>query len=130
MAKRAHVNIQTVLYYERRGLLIPEDHKDSGYRLYAEEAIRKIRFIKNAQALGFTLKEIEDLLELRISRRARSGRVKLKAAAKLREVEAKINALQAMRRTLLGLMRNCCARRTTDRCPILKSLDDKGGDGT
>lgn len=128
VAKRAGVNIQTVRYYERRGLLIPDGHKDSGYRLYTGEAIEKIRFIKNAQALGFTLEEIEGLIGLQVSHRARCGQVKARAEAKLRDVNAKIDALQAMRKTLLRLVRSCRAGRTTEHCPILRSLDSKGGD--
>ena len=72
VAKRAGVNLQTVLYYERRGLLTPDGRTDAGYRLYSSDAARKILFVKNAQSLGFTLNEIAGLLRLRIRRPADS----------------------------------------------------------
>ncbi|MBI2071041.1 MAG: heavy metal-responsive transcriptional regulator [Elusimicrobia bacterium] len=127
VAKLGGVNIQTVHYYERRGILFPDDRRDSGYRLYNEEAVQKLRFIKNAQALGFTLKEIEGLLKLRVSHRARCGDVKRKAETKLRSVREKIASLKAMEKTLLGLVRTCRIKATTDRCPILRSLEIKDG---
>ncbi|MGQ0812777.1 MAG: heavy metal-responsive transcriptional regulator [Nitrospiraceae bacterium] len=123
LAKRIGVNLQTVRYYERLKLLTPADRKPSGYRLYGEEALRRLRFIKNAQELGFTLREIADLLSLRVSSTARCGDVQRKAQAKLAQVEAKIRDLRALDRALQGLIRACKAGQPTDRCPILKSLE-------
>lgn len=123
VAKLAGVNIQTVRYYERRGLLAPNGYRDSGYRLYAEEAVRKLRFIKNAQALGFTLNEISGLLRLRVSHRARCQDVKRKATAKLEDVREKILRLERMGRVLKALVSTCSRQGTTDHCPILKSLE-------
>ncbi|MGH7253766.1 MAG: MerR family DNA-binding protein, partial [Nitrospiraceae bacterium] len=97
----------------------------SGYRLYGEEALRRLRFIKNAQALGFTLREIAELLNLRVSSAARCGDVQRKAQVKLVQVEAKVRDLQALARSLQGLIRNCQAGQPTDRCPILKSMDQE-----
>ena len=123
VATQAGVNIQTIRYYERRGLLIPDGRRESGYRFYDEEAIRKLRFIKNAQELGFTLREISGLLRLRVSHRARCGDVKRKAEAKLRDVRAKIAGLKAMDRVLRNLVKTCRNQATTEHCPILKSMD-------
>lgn len=123
VARGAGVNIQTVRYYERRGLLSPEAYRDSGYRLYTDDAVRKIRFIKNAQELGFTLEEIAGLLRLRVGRRARCEDVRRKAQAKLGQVDEKIERLRAMRRVLDSLVRTCSKRGTTDACPILRSLE-------
>lgn len=123
VAKLARVNIQTVRYYERRGILAPDGHRESGYRLYTEEAIRRIRFIKNAQELGFTLDEIGDLLRLRVSHRARCADVRRKAEAKLRQVDEKIATLRSMRHILERLIRTCRKHGTTDACPILGSLE-------
>ncbi|MBI3291429.1 MAG: heavy metal-responsive transcriptional regulator [Elusimicrobia bacterium] len=125
VAKQAGVNIQTIRYYERTGLLSPSARRESGYRLYAPEAVQKLRFIKNAQALGFTLKEISDLLRLRVSHPVRCGAVKTKAEVKLRDVEAKVQSLQAIKRTLQDLVSTCQRRATTDQCPILNSLEVK-----
>lgn len=123
LAKQAGVNIDTVRYYERRGLLSPDGYRDSGYRLYDPEAARKLRFIKNAQELGFTLKEISGLLRLRVSSRARCGDVKKKAEVKLAGVQEKIAGLKALERVLRDLIRSCRSRATTDHCPILESLE-------
>lgn len=123
VAKQAGVNIQTVRFYERRGLVSPDGHRDSGYRLYEPEAAQKIRFIKNAQELGFSLKEVTGLLRLRVSRRIQCASVKKKAEAKLQYVQEKIDGLQALERVLRGLIGTCQSRGTTNSCPILKSLE-------
>lgn len=125
LAKAVGVNIQTVRYYERRDLLAPTERKPSGYRLYRDDAVRRLRFIKNAQTLGFTLHEIAELLNLRVSSVARCGDVQRKAQAKLVHVKAKIRDLRALDRALQGLIRACQAGQPTDRCPILKSLEDE-----
>jgi len=127
LAKMASVNVQTVRYYERRNLLQPTDRKASGYRLYSDEALRRLRFIKNAQALGFTLREVTDLLNLRVSSVARCGTIQVKAQAKLRQVEAKTRDLLALSRALKSLIRTCRAGQPTDRCPILNRLDNEIG---
>jgi Hg(II)-responsive transcriptional regulator len=122
VAKKAKVNIETLRYYERRGLLLPNDHRESGYRIYTDEAVKKLRFIKHAQNLGFTLQEIAGLLRLRISRKARCPDVKKKAAQKLQDVENKLRQLHSMQRVLKHLISICRQQGTTDQCPILKSL--------
>ena len=124
VAKRAGVNIQTVRYYERRGLLPPDGRGDSGYRLYAEEAVLKLRFIKNAQELGFSLDEIARLLRLRVGRKTQCGKVKKQAQARLGIVRDKIAGLRAMESALTRLIGACSAKATTNRCPILESLED------
>ncbi len=123
LAKQVGVNIETVRYYERLNLLGPTSRLPSGYRLYNREAQRRLRFIKNAQALGFTLHEIEELLDLRVSSTARCGDVQRTAEAKLKHVEAKVRDLQALARALRSLIRDCRAGQPTDRCPILQSLE-------
>lgn len=124
VAKQAGVNLQTVLYYERRRLLVPARRTDAGYRLYTPEAVRVIRFIKNAQDLGFTLEEIARLLRLRVGREVQCGKVKSQAQARLKIVQDKIAGLRAMERVLKRLIRICSARGTTGHCPILESLED------
>src|SRR5258708_29879077 len=87
IAKKAGVNLQTVKYYERRRLLLPVHRKDSGYRIYDEESVRRLKFIKQAQELGFSLREVEQLLELRSSSSANKClKIVKKAEAKLKEV--------------------------------------------
>ncbi|HRI38979.1 MAG: heavy metal-responsive transcriptional regulator [Nitrospira sp.] len=131
LAKDAGVHIETIRYYERRNLLGPTSRLPSGYRLYNCEAQRRLRFIKNAQTLGFTLHEIAELLNLRVSSTARCGDVQRKAGAKLKQVEAKVSDLQALARALQVLIRTCRAGQPTDACPILQSLEEqrRGRDG-
>jgi MerR family mercuric resistance operon transcriptional regulator/MerR family gold-responsive transcriptional activator of gol and ges genes len=127
LAKAVGVNIQTVRYYERRDLLNPTTRRPSGYRVYGSEELLRLRFIKNAQALGFTLHEVADLLNLRVNSRARCGDVQRKAATKLANVEAKISDLQGLAKSLRSLIRACRAGQPTDRCPILTSLEKERG---
>ena len=123
LAQAAGVNVQTVRYYERRKLLSPIARKPSGYRLYGPTESERLRFIKNAQALGFTLHEIADLLAFRVSSKTRCRDVLRNAQGKLTQVETKIQALQAMAQTLRRLMRACREGVPTDRCPILQCLE-------
>ncbi|MBI4180043.1 heavy metal-responsive transcriptional regulator [bacterium] len=125
VAKEAGVNVQTVRYYERREILIPAERMESGYRLYTPDAVRKLRFVKNAQRLGFTLSEMSALLKLRVSN-SKCGAVLKKAEEKLRQVEDKIAVLNALRRTLERLVSDCRCRRKTDPCPVLRTLDTQG----
>ncbi len=127
LVKDAGVNSETIRYYERRNLLRPTSRLPSGYRLYNREAQRRLRFIKNAQALGFTLHEVEELLDLRASSKARCGDAQRRAEAKLRHVEAKVRDLQALARSLRKLIRTCLAGRPTEHCPILQSLEKNDG---
>lgn len=124
LAKDAGVHIETIRYYERRHILGPTSRLPSGYRLYNHEAQRRLRFIKNAQALGFTLQEIADLLDLRVKSKARCGEVQRKAERKLKHVEAKVRDLRALATALRNLVRACQARQPTGHCPILASLED------
>ena len=125
LAKAVDVNVQTVRYYERLKLLSPSARRPSGYRVYGEEEERRLRFIKNAQALGFTLHEIRELLDLRVSSKARCSDVQWKAETKLRHVEAKVRDLRALARSLRKLIRTCRAGQSTDRCSILTSLESE-----
>lgn len=126
LAKVVDVNVQTVRYYERLKLLSPSARRPSGYRVYGEEEERRLRFIKNAQALGFTLHEIGELLDLRVSSKARCSDVQRKAQAKLEQVTAKMRDLRALARVLQDLIRTCRAGQPTEQCPILTSLENEG----
>lgn len=124
VAREGGVNIETIRYYERRGLLPKAGRLASGYRAFQPEAVRRIRFIKHAQALGFSLKEIKELLSLRATPRARCADVRARAAEKIGEIDQKLRALRAMKRALEKLVTECTAGAApaTD-CPILESLD-------
>lgn len=123
VAEQAGVNVQTVRYYERRGLLPEPPRLGSGYRQFRPEDVSRIRFIKRAQELGFTLREIEELLDLRAEPGATSGQVKRATEEKIVEVEAKIRDLQRIRDTLAHLAEACDGHGTTQECPILEALE-------
>jgi Cu(I)-responsive transcriptional regulator len=119
-AAQAGVNVQTIRYYERRGLLPPSARRPSGYRELPDEAVRVVRFIKRAQDLGFSLDEVSELLHLRRSR----DRAKARAIAgrRLKQIEQKLAELSGMREALTHLVHTCREGSTPD-CPILEALD-------
>jgi MerR family copper efflux transcriptional regulator len=120
LSRRAHVSIDTVRYYEKSGLLEPEARLPSGYRRYGELQLARLRFIRRAQELGFTLKDIRELLGLSGQRDV--ARVKRAAEKKLAEVEEKILALQRVRAGLAELVEACPGHGQARDCPILKAL--------
>ncbi len=125
LAKRANVNVQTVRYYERRGLIPDPPRRESGYRLYSQNDIARIQFIKRAQELGFSLKEILELLFLRVDPDTTCGDVKRTAEAKIGEIEEKIRDLQKMKEALTKLAAACKGRGPTSECPILEALNSE-----
>jgi len=125
VAKQAGVNLQTVHYYERRGLLPRPPRTASNYRAYPADAVLRVRFIKRAQELGFTLKEIQELLSLRAAPRARCADVRARAETKLRNIDEKVRTLQAMRRALVHLVGECSGSGPVTDCPILEALDSE-----
>jgi len=125
LARRAGAKVSTVRYYERRRLLAEPRRGDSGYRQYAPEAVARIRFIRHAQGLGFSLQEIRELLALRISSEATCGDIKHAAEVKLADIEAKIRSLQRTRQALRKLLSACDVRRAITECPIIEALETK-----
>lgn len=123
VASAAGVNVQTLRYYERRGILEEPRRTAAGYRQYDAETVTRIQFIKRAQDLGFTLREIEELLGLRVEHAAACAAVESKARAKLADVERKIDQLERMRRVLNDLVAACERREPTEDCPILETLE-------
>ncbi len=124
VAGKAGVNVQTLRYYERRGLLLAPQRTASGYREYPLETVRLIRFIKRAQDLGFTLKEIEELALLREAKRSKRSEARALAEAKMRDIDQKVRQLHAMRSALGTLVESCACRDGQPACPILEALDD------
>lgn len=122
-AKQAGVNIETVRYYERRRLLPKPERSSSGYRQYSDEGVRKIRFIRHAQELGFSLKEIQGLLNLRINPGVTCADVEKRAEEKIMDIDRKIDTLKKMRHVLVRLKASCKANVPSSECPILEALD-------
>jgi len=123
LARRAGVSIDTVRYYERGGLLAPKTRLASGYRRYGEIEVARLRFIRRAQALGFSLKEVKDLLAL--SKLRDVARVRRKAQEKLADVEERIASLERVRKGLADLIEACPGHGRAADCPILKALGDE-----
>jgi len=120
LAKQAGVGIDTVRYYERSGLLAPHMRLPSGYRRYRDLEVARLRFIRRAQALGFTLAEIKSLLKLSAQRNV--AQVKRSAQAKLADVDRRIKELQRIRRGLAELITQCPGHGRAEDCPILRAL--------
>lgn len=121
LAKEAGVNIETIRYYQRRGLLSVPEKPPGGQRRYAATEVKRIRFIKRAQLLGFTLEEIAELLLL--DEPSTCSETRERAARKLHVIETKLADLAAMRDTLLGLVRQC-DNGDGGSCPIIHALTD------
>ena len=124
LARRADVGVETVRFYEREGLLKEPARRPSGYRQYDEGVVDRLRFIRRAKQLGFTLKEIKELLSLRIDPATTCADVKSRAEAKLDDIAAKIRTLQRMKRALVKLTKACSGRGAASECPILESLGE------
>ena len=124
VAAGAGVNIQTLRYYERRGLLPNPKRRGSGYREYEPETVQLVRFIKRAQELGFTLSEITELIQLRKIDPRRTTKVRALATAKLVDIEQKVRRLGAMWQALWGLVEECACEGKAAACPIIEALND------
>lgn len=124
LAARAGVNVQTLRYYERRGLLHEPERLRSGYRSYAADAVRIVHFIKQAQELGFALADVEELLQLAAGEPGSCLAVRSIATQKIAELERKIVMLQAMRRSLQRLVATCNKPRRERDCPLLQAIEE------
>lgn len=120
LADEAGVNVETIRYYQRRGLMAEPDKPISGHRRYDSDAIKRVHFIKRAQGLGFTLDEIGSLLELDEARACAETREL--AAHKLQVIEGKLADLKAMRKALIALLRQCHTEVADAGCPIIHAL--------
>ena len=123
VARRAGVGVETVRFYERQGLIEEPPRRPSGYREYDDEVVSRLGFIRRAKELGFTLKEIKELLSLRRDPSTPAADVKRRAAAKIVDIETKIRTLQRMREALADLTSACRGHATSAECPLLHALD-------
>ena len=123
-ARTSGVSAKMIRHYEEIGLLPQPRRTESGYRVYREAEVHKLRFVRRARDLGFSIKEIKDLLGLWDNRRRRSADVKKLAQKHVAELEERISQMQAMRRTLLTLVEHCHGDDRPD-CPILDDLAEK-----
>ena len=123
VAKQAGVNIETIRFYEREGLIPEPPRKSSGYRQYSPEFVKRILFIKRSQTLGFSLKEIAELLALQVEPDTACDDIRERAETKLSDIETKIQTLKRMKAILGELIAACNQQQPTDECPILAALD-------
>jgi Hg(II)-responsive transcriptional regulator len=130
LAREAGVNVQTVRYYERRGLLEEPPRRASGYREYPESDVARLGFIRRAQGLGFTLAEIGDLLSLRVDPRTTSADVHRRVEEKLADVEEKLAGLRRIQGALQELAASCKSHGPVGDCPFLEALEAQDGPGT
>lgn len=128
IAKRAGVGVETVRFYERQGLIPEPPRTTSGYRQFPADTVARIGFIQRAQELGFSLREIDELIALRLDGTSSGAEVRARAEAKIEDIEAKIHDLERMRGTLRELTRACSGRGTAAECPILEALADSGAE--
>lgn len=122
-AELAGVNLETIRYYERRNLITEPDRMESGYRLFSQRHVDQIRFIKRAQELGFTLSEIQDLLNLKMDEGTTCSEIRHEAEQKYQNVVAKIEDLQRIKNTLTDLIDSCSGNGPIGDCPILEALE-------
>jgi Zn(II)-responsive transcriptional regulator len=122
LAESAGVAIDTVRYYERNGLLNPAGRMASGYRRYGEAELKRLRFIRRAKTLGFSLEDIRALLELSAERNV--AKVKRAAQLKLADIEARIAELERVRSGLRKLIAACPGHGRAEACPILNALNE------
>jgi len=125
LARLGGVNLETIRYYERQGLLAAPPRTAAGYRVFPSDAARRLRFIKRAQELGFSLTEISELLAIRVKPGTKQADVRIRAEAKITDIDQKIRTLQAMKKSLRLLTERCEGCGPLTECPILESLDQE-----
>ncbi len=124
LARRAGVGVETVRFYERRGLIDEPPRRASGYRQFSPETVGRLRFIRRAKELGFSLGEIKELLDLRVSPETPRGEVKRTALAKIADLEERIATLEQMKSALQEITAACSGEGPVGSCPILDALEN------
>lgn len=124
VARQCGVGVETIRFYEREGLLVQPTRPETGFRNYPRDAVRSVHFIQRSKSLGFSLREIKELLSLRVGSKTTCDSVREHAEAKIADIEKKIGHLQEMKRALVKLTVACRARRPTSECPILEALGE------
>lgn len=123
VARQAGIGVETVRFYEREGLLAVPARRASGYREFDLDAISQLKFIKQAQGLGFTLREIKELLSLKLDPKSTRAQVREQAEAKVADIERRIAELKRMKKALLPLIAACDGKGKIEGCPILAAID-------
>ncbi len=124
VAENAGVGVETVRFYERKGLIAQPMRPEHGFRVYSDDAVRRLRFIRQAQELGFSLREIEDLLALRTDPGSDCADVRERAVTKLDDVESKIRQLRRIRGALKQVIAACPGRGALNGCSIIEAMEN------
>lgn len=125
LAKLADVNIETIRFYERKGILPQPERKASGFRLYTESDLQRLNFIIMAKRHGFTLNEIKELLELRVHPQSTCDEVREKAEHKIKVIDEKLRELKRIKKALQTLAASCHASGPAGDCPILEAFEQE-----
>ncbi|NOZ08515.1 MAG: MerR family transcriptional regulator [FCB group bacterium] len=124
LAEKAGVNSETIRYYERRHLLPTPQRSPAGYRLYSATDLQRLHFITRAKQHGFSLSEIRELLELKVSPGSKCEDIQSKAVEKIRLIDVKIGELKKIKNALITLVENCSGPAPVDACPVIKAFDE------
>jgi|JTFN01.1.fsa_nt_gb MerR family mercuric resistance operon transcriptional regulator len=123
LARRSGLSVETLRYYERRGLIPPPERLPSGYRVYPPAIVQRLAFIRRCKALGFTLDETRDLLQLQQHPELESAAVKQRVEQRMTEIRSKVQDLQRILAALEGLSALCDGEGSAAECPILAFLE-------
>jgi len=123
IAKKSGVGIEAIRFYERKGVIPKPSRTESGYRTYTADTLQRLHFIRRAQELGFSLKEISQLIAIRVTPKSNCEEVRKRTLVKLEEIDQKIADLQRMRTVLREVSDACVASKPIADCPILKCFD-------
>ena len=124
VAKISGVSVETVRFYERERLIPKPTRSSSGYRQYPKTAIKQVQFIQHAKVLGFSLKDIGELISLKTTPGTTCQTIRTKAQTKIDEIKLKIVALEKMKEALLPLIEKCPSTSPVSECPILRVVDE------
>jgi DNA-binding transcriptional MerR regulator len=125
VARRSSIGIETIRFYEREGLIPPPGRRPSGYRQYDESTIERLEYIRRSKELGFTLGEIRELLELSFAAHAGCEHIRMRAEAKLTDIERKIRSLRQMKRSLSQIVQRCRVKDSAEDCPLVHKTKRK-----
>ncbi|MFQ5740198.1 MAG: heavy metal-responsive transcriptional regulator [Acidobacteriota bacterium] len=123
VSRKTGIGIEALRFYERKGLIQEPPRSDSGYRLYPASVIARLRFVRRAKELGFSLQEIKELLALRVAPTTTTAQVREQAQVKVADIQSKIRDLQKIKRALDKLVTACCGAGPASECPILEALE-------
>ncbi|WP_397570323.1 heavy metal-responsive transcriptional regulator [Schlesneria sp. T3-172] len=124
IARLSDTGIDTIRFYERQGLLQEPERRPSGYRLYYERTVERLKYIRRAKDLGFTLAQIRELLDLSFVNPSCCEQIRQRAEAKVCDIEEKIQSLQQMKRSLSKIVKRCRGNGTSHDCPLVhKSVE-------